>query len=94
MTDLVDKYKVKDYVRKLIGDEYVIPTFGVYDSVDAIDFDSLPDQFVLKCTHDSGGIVVCKDKVSLDINKAKRKMAWALNRTYYLFIFKKLPSKI
>lgn len=83
MTDLVDKYKVKEYVKELIGDEYIIPTLGIYDSVNAIDFDSLPNQFVLKCTHDSGGIIVCKDKTVLDIDKAKKKIAWALNRTYY-----------
>lgn len=83
MTDMVDKYKAKEYAKKLIGTEYIIPTLGVYESVDDIDFATLPNQFVLKCTHDSGGLVVCKDKMTLDIEKAKKKMAWALNRTYY-----------
>ncbi|MDY4640809.1 MAG: ATP-grasp fold amidoligase family protein, partial [Erysipelotrichaceae bacterium] len=59
---LADKYEVKKYVEKLIGSEYVIKTLGVYDSFDEIDFDNLPDRFVLKCTHDSGGLVICKDK--------------------------------
>lgn len=54
-TTMVDKYEVKSYVTSLIGEEYVIPTLGVWDSFDEIDFNSLPDAFVLKCTHDSGG---------------------------------------
>ena len=54
-TKMVDKYEVKQYVANLIGEEYTIPTLGVWDSVDEIDFESLPNQFVLKCTHDSGG---------------------------------------
>ena len=58
-TTMVDKYEVKNYVADKIGDEYIIPTLGVWDSFDEIDFDSLPDQFVLKCTHDSGGLVIC-----------------------------------
>lgn len=66
-TTMVDKYAVKKYVSDRIGEEYVIPLVGgPYQSFDEIDFDSLPNQFVLKTTHDSGGIVVCKDKSKLD----------------------------
>ena len=54
-TNMVDKFEAKKYVSKIIGREYIIPTLGVYDSFDNIDFDKLPNQFVLKCTHDSGG---------------------------------------
>ena len=59
---MVDKYSVKQYVAALIGAQYVIPLIGIWDSPEQIDIDSLPDQFVLKCTHDSGGIIICKDK--------------------------------
>lgn len=82
-TRMVDKYAVKDYVSKKIGPEYVIPLLGVWDRVEDIDFDSLPKQFVLKTTHDSGGIVVCKDKEKLDIGKVKKQLRYFLNRNYY-----------
>lgn len=77
-TTLVDKVEVKKYVANIIGEEYIIPTLGVWDSVDDIDFDALPNQFVLKCNHDSGGIVICKDKSKLDITAAKKKLRKAL----------------
>lgn len=82
-TKLVDKYEVKKIVTDIIGEEYVIPTLGVWESVDDIDFRSLPKQFVLKCTHDSGGLVVCKDKSKLDLEGAKKKLAAAMRRNYY-----------
>lgn len=65
-TMMVDKYLVKDYVAKLIGEEYIIPTLGVWNSYDEIDFDSLTDKFVLKCTHDSASVTVIEDKNSID----------------------------
>ena len=61
-TTMVDKYDAKKYVANIIGDNYVIPTLGIYDSFDEIDFNKLPEQFVIKCTHDSGGLVIVKDK--------------------------------
>ena len=64
---LVDKYEAKLAVAEIIGQEHIIPTLGVWDSADDIDFDALPDQFVLKCTHDCGGLVICKDKSKLDV---------------------------
>lgn len=67
---MVDKYLAKEYVAKIIGEDYIIPTIGVWNSVDEIDWDSLPNQFVLKWNHDSGSIVICKDKTKLDRNKA------------------------
>ncbi len=81
---LVDKYEVKEYVSKLIGEEYIIPTLGVWDSFDDIDFDALSEQFVLKCTHDSGGLIICTDKSKLDKELAKQKMEKYLKRNYYL----------
>lgn len=83
-TIMVDKYAVKGYVEKIIGKEYIIPTLGVWEHFDDIDFDKLPDQFVLKCTHDSGGLVICKDKETLDKEKAKKQIEHCLKRRYFL----------
>lgn len=82
-TLLVDKYEVKQYVSSQIGQEYIIPTLGVWDGFNDIDFDTLPKQFVLKCTHDSGGLVIVKDKSKIDINAAKKKIEKSLKRNYY-----------
>ena len=84
-TKLVDKYEVKKIVGEIIGSKYVIPTYGVWDRFDDIEFDKLPNQFVLKCTHDSGSIVICKDKQTFDVNYAKRKINKCLKRNYYYF---------
>ena len=84
-TQMVDKIEAKKYVASIIGEEYIIPTLGVYESVDDIDFDKLPQQFVLKCTHDSGGIVVCKDKSKLDIERAKAKLKKGWGQNYFKY---------
>jgi len=82
-TMMVDKYAVKQYVAEKIGEEYIIPTLGVWDSFDDIDFSKLPNQFVLKCTHDSGGLVICRNKDELDIAAAREKLTKCLKRNYY-----------
>ena len=82
-TPFVDKYEVKKIVANILGDQHVIPTIGVWDNVEDIDFDKLPSSFVLKTTHDSGGIVVCKDKSKLDISKAKSKLKKSLRHNFY-----------
>lgn len=82
-TTMVDKYEAKKYVANIIGEEYIIPTLGIFNKVDDIDFDALPSQFVLKCTHDSGGIVICKDKCTFDKNVAKHTLDEYLHRRYY-----------
>ena len=82
-TQMVDKYDAKRYVADIIGEEYIIPTIGVWNKVEDIDFDKLPNQFVLKCTHDSGGIVICKDKSQLDISAAKKLLRRGLKKNYY-----------
>lgn len=82
-TTMVDKYEVKEYVSKIIGDRYVIPTFNVWNNAEDINFDLLPDQFVLKCTHDSGGLVICKDKSKLDITATKKKLNACLNHNFF-----------
>lgn len=82
-TTMVDKYKVKEYVADIIGDKYIIPTLGVWNSFNEINFDELPCQFVLKCTHDSGGIVICKDKNEFDKIAAKRIIEKSLSQNWY-----------
>lgn len=83
-TIMVDKYEAKKYVSNIIGDEYIIPTLGIWDKFDDIDFDKLPNQFVLKCTHDSGGLVICKDKSKFDFTSAKQKINKCLKKNYYI----------
>lgn len=82
-TTMVDKYEAKKYVANIIGEEYIIPTIAVYDRVEDIDFDTLPNQFVMKCTHDSGGLVICKDKSELDKGAALKTLNHFLHRRYF-----------
>ena len=82
-TTMVDKHEAKAYVAERIGDSFIIPTLGVWDSFDEIDFDALPDAFVLKCTHDSGGLVICRDKNTLDKAAAREKISSCLAKNYY-----------
>lgn len=84
-TTMVDKYTVKEYVANKIGKEYIIPTLGVWNSVDEIEWDKLPNQFVLKTTHGGGGggVVICKDKSIFDINSAKSKLQHSLDSDIY-----------
>ena len=97
-TVMVDKYKVKDYVYKKIGKEHIIPTIGVWNHPDEIDFHSLPDQFVLKCNHNSGGLYICRDKAKFDTNSVKKGLATALKHNYYFqgreWPYKDVPRKI
>ncbi len=83
-TVMVDKYEAKKYVANIIGGKYIIPTIGVYDKFDDICFDDLPDQFVIKCTHNSGGLVICKKKDSFDTAKAKRIINKSMKRDFFL----------
>ena len=82
-TKLVDKYEVKEYVANIIGNEHIIPTLALYENVEDINFDELPDQFVLKCTHDSGGLVICKDKSQFDVKQAIKTLKHYYARKYY-----------
>ena len=82
-TTLVDKYKVKRWVADIIGEEYVIPTLTMWHSADDIDISSLPKRFVLKCNHDSGSVIVCKDKARFDLNAAKELFKKALKKNFY-----------
>jgi len=82
-TTMVDKYAVKKWAAEKIGDRYIIPTLGVWDKFEDIDFDKLPNQFVLKTTHDSGGVVICRDKKKFDKQAACVKLTKSLEYNYY-----------
>ena len=82
-TTMVDKYEAKKYVGHVIGEKYVIPTLGVWDHFDDIDFSKLPMSFVLKCTHDSGSVVLVRDKNHWDKDAAKKLLERGLSRNYY-----------
>lgn len=82
-TRLVDKYEVRKYIAEKIGEEYLIPCLGVWEQFEDINFDELPDQFVLKCTHDSNSVVVCKDKAVFDIEGARKKLNQHLKMNFY-----------
>lgn len=91
-TELVDKYAVKDWVAKRIGSGHVAQSFGMWRSVDDINFDTLPNSFVLKTNHDSGGVVVCRDKKAFDIQDAKKILAKHLNNDFYRY-YREWPYK-
>lgn len=81
----VDKYAVRAYIAEILGEEYLIPLLGVYDNVKEIDWASLPDKFVLKCTHGSGSNIICPDKNKLDIEEAKKKLQKWMNKNWYWY---------
>lgn len=95
---LADKELVKDFVRGRIGEEYVVPSYGVWKSFGDIDFDKLPGRFVLKATHDSSGAVVCKDRRELDFAALKEKYDRLMKRNWFLssreWVYKDLEPKI
>lgn len=83
--EMVDKFAAKAWAEAKIGSEYVVPALaGPWDSFEEIDFDALPDQFVLKTTHDCGGVIICKDKKTFDHEKARIFLTRHLHRDYYL----------
>ncbi len=83
-TIMVDKYAVRDYIKGKIGSEYLIPLVGgPWNRFEDIEFEKLPEQFVLKCNHDSGGLVICKDKSKLDKDVARKKINKSLKRNFY-----------
>jgi len=83
-TELVDKFEVRKHVAEVIGQEHLISLVGgPWTTFDEIDFDKLPQQFVLKCTHDSGGLVICRDKAKLDKQKAREKIEKSLKTNYF-----------
>lgn len=95
---MVDKYGVREYIAERIGEEYLVPVLGVWDRFDDIDFDALPDQFVLKCTHDSASVIVCTDKSALDLESAKKRLTRCLKNNGYDYgrewPYKNVPPRI
>lgn len=82
-TMLVDKYEVRKHIKNVLGEEYLIPLLGVWENVEEIDFELLPNQFVIKCTHDSKSVIICKDKSCFNYKEARNKLRKALNRNLF-----------
>jgi len=97
-TKMVDKYMVREVIAKKIGEQYLIPLYGVWDSFDEIPFDTLPEQFVLKCTHDCGSIIICKDKKNIDMEITRKHFDKCIRRNYYYWqrewLYKNLKPRI
>ena len=91
-TKLVDKYEVRNYVKEKVGDEYLIPLYGVYNNFDEINFKELPSKFVIKPNHTSGNVFICKNKNNIDYKKLKRSINKWLKREYY-HIHREWPYK-
>lgn len=94
---LVDKYEVKNFVSSAIGEEYVVPCYGVWDSIDDIDFEKLPSSFVLKATHDSSGAFICKDKRHIDFKELKKHFKDFLSGNYWAareWVYKDLKPRV
>jgi hypothetical protein len=80
---LVDKYEVREYIKETIGENHLVPLIGVYQSIEDIPWEELPNRFVLKCTHGSSFNIICRDKSKLDITEAKKKLKNWLKRNWY-----------
>ena len=98
-TMMVDKYRVRAYIAKKLGPEYLVPLLGVWERAEDVDFDALPEQFVLKCNHNSGeGMCICRDKSRLDLEKVRRGLKKGLEQNYYLYgrewAYKDVPRRI
>lgn len=95
---MVDKYAAKEYVAAVLGKNYITPTIGVWNRFDEIDFDKLPEKFVLKCTHNSGGLLICDGKSAVDWKKGKERIEKALKKNYYFssreWPYKEVPPRI
>lgn len=91
-TKMADKYEAKKYVSSIIGDKYIIPTLGIYNKFEDIDFDKLPEQFVIKPTHTSGNIYICKSKNEIDYKELKKIINNWLKRKYY-YLYREWPYK-
>jgi len=97
-TLLVDKYRVREFIKEKLGEEYLIPLLGVWERFDEIDFDKLPDEFVLKTNHGSGGVVLCRNKADLIKAEARKKLENSLKENYFWagreYPYKNVPPKI
>jgi len=97
-TAMVDKAEAKSWAAKKVGEEHIIPTLGVWNSFDEIDFNALPNQFVLKTTHDSGSVVIVRDKTKFDRSKARKLLTKSQRHDFYLdcreWPYKNVPHRI
>lgn len=84
-TQLADKLGVRSYVKNVIGEKYLIPLLGIWDKIEDIDFEALPNQFVLKCTHDSGSVIICKNKKNFNKEEAIEKLKLAMKNNYFYY---------
>ncbi|MGL4800919.1 MAG: ATP-grasp fold amidoligase family protein [Cetobacterium sp.] len=84
-TQLADKYLVREYVKNKIGENYLIKILGVYKDPNEVEYDKLPNRFVMKCNHDAGSVIICLDKKKIDINKVNKKLKFFLKRNFYYF---------
>lgn len=84
-SDLADKWKARGHVRRVLGEQYLVPMLGVYDRAEEIPWHALPDQFVAKCTHGSHCGVICTDRTTFDRRAAARKLNRWLKRNWYWF---------
>jgi len=91
-TDLADKYRVREYIKSKIGDKYLVPLLGVWECMEEINFVELPNKFVLKTNHGSGGVVICKDKTELDFNCTMQTLEKSFKRNYF-FVSREYPYK-
>lgn len=91
-TTMVDKFEAKQWIAARIGSEFIVPTLGVWNKFDDIDFNILPQKFVLKCTHDSGGVVIVRDKSQLNRLKIKAMLERNLKKNFY-WIGREWPYK-
>lgn len=91
-TTMVDKYAVKAWVKNKIGSDYIIPTLGVWNRFSDIDLENLPQQFVLKCTHDSGGVAIVTNKAGMDKKAIRKRLEQSLKRNYY-YLDREWPYK-
>lgn len=98
MTEYADKYAVRKHIEELFGEKYLIELLGAYDNVEEIDFEALPNQFVLKCNHGAGFNIICKDKSEFDIEGAKKKLDKWMKTDFYKikreYHYKDIPKKI
>ncbi len=99
-TKMVDKISAKEYAASIIGEKYIIPTLGVWNHFDEIDFNCLPERFVLKTNNGGGntGVIVCKNKSKLDKKAAKecleKSLASSIYKSYREWPYKNVVPKI
>lgn len=97
-TKMVDKYEVREYIKEQIGEEYLVPIYGVWENIEDISFQKLPKSFVLKCTHDSGSVILCENKDELNIQEVKKKLRSRITKNSFWYgrewVYKEVKPRI